>query len=77
MSRDAGVDVVDGKTHKSFAPKNLSRAPVTSSEWVTVISCPAPSTVRSSDDGMRACIIAAYLYGTVRSSVPCEVSIRT
>jgi len=47
-------DIVDddGKTHESFVPKNSSKVSVTSSECVIVISCPAPSTVRSWDDGM-------------------------
>lgn len=50
---DADSDSVsDGITHESFVPKNLSSACVTNSEWVIVISCPAPSTVKSSDDGM-------------------------
>jgi len=47
-------------------------AATTSCVWVTVRSCPPPSIVISSDDGMSACIRGAYLYGTVLSVVPCK-----
>lgn len=49
------------KAHDSRVPKNRSNALVTISACVTVMSCPAPSIVSSSEEGMCDWVMEAYL----------------